>query len=180
MHAWACVSDVGVLGQFGGAEWEACVGGRRDVRVRREQGFEGGRRVQCGRGKQAWVDAHADALRHQTVGRLQHGPWGGQQVGDGGGRRVGEKGGRGWRRRSLGRVGGAGVREGVAVHRGRDEGLRTARLGVVAVPFVVTGAVVLDLRGHDMTDAVKNWKSSKLNNQNQIYRFYTDILSIFL
>lgn len=141
-----CVSDVGVLGQFGGAEGEARVGRRRYVRVRREQGFEGGRRVECGRGQQAWVDAHADALRHQTVGGLQHGPWGGQEVGDGGGRRVGEQGGRGWRR-SLDRVGGAGMREGVAVHCGRDEGLRTARLGVVSVPLVVTGAVVLDLRG---------------------------------
>lgn len=156
MYVCVYVSDVGVLGQFGGAEWEACVGGRRYVRVWREQGFEGGRRVQCGRGQQAWVDAHADALRHQTVGGLQHRPWGGQQVGDRGGRRVGEKGGR-----CLDRMGGAGMREGVAVHRGRDEGLRTAGLGVVAVPFVVTGAVVLDLRGHER-DRRKRKKQLKL------------------
>lgn len=147
--AHVCASDVGVLGHFGGAEREAGVGGRRYVRVRREQGFEGGRRVQRGRGQQAWVDARvdaqADALRHQTVGGLQHGPRGGQQVCDGGGRRVGEQGGRGWGR-ALDRVGGAGMREGVAMHRRRDEGLRAARLGVIAVPFVVTGAVVLDLK----------------------------------
>lgn len=135
------VLDVGVLGQFGGAEREACVGGGRYIGVRCEQGSEGGRRVQW---VDARVDAHADAPRHQTVSRLQDGPRGGQQVGDGAGRRVGEQGGRGWRR-GLGRVGGADVREGVTMHRGRDEGLWTARLGVVAVPFLVTGAVVLDL-----------------------------------
>lgn len=65
-------------------------------------------------------------------------------MGDGGGRRVGEQGGRG-RGRGLDRVSGAGMREGVTVDRGRDEGLRTARLGVVAVPLVA-GAVVLELK----------------------------------
>lgn len=169
------VSDVGVLGQFGWAEWEACVGGGRHVRVWCEQGFEGGRRVQRGRGQQAGVDArvdaHADALRHQTVSRLQYGPWRVQQVGDGGGRRVGEQSRRGLGR-SLDRVGGAGVREGVTVHRGRDEGLRTTRLGVVAVPFLVTGAVVLDLRGHDKEkQTVTTLTSSKSCNQNQLHSF---------
>lgn len=80
-------------------------------------------------------------------------------MGDGGGRRVGEQGGRGWGR-SLGRVGGAGVREGVTVHRGRDEGLRAARLGVVAVPFLVTGAVVLDLRGWEKERRKKRKKQT--------------------
>lgn len=162
----AYASDVGVLGQFGGAEREACVGGWGYIRVRCEQGFEGGRRVQRGRGQQAWVDArvdaHADALRHQTVGGLQHGPWWGQQVGDGGGRRVGQQGGRGWGR-SLGRVGGAGVREGVAVHCRRDEGLWTARLGVVAVPLVA-GAVVLDLRGEKKWLKRRKTKLKPINN----------------
>lgn len=47
----------------------------------------------------------------------------------------------------AGRVCGAAVGkwEGVAVHRGWDEGLRSARLPVVAVPFLVARAVMLDL-----------------------------------
>lgn len=91
-------------------------------------------------------------------------------MGDRGGRRVGEQGGRGWGRR-LDRVGGAGMREGVAVHRGRDEGLRTARLGVVAVPLVA-GAVVLDLRD---TRTKINKSLKKPNNQirAQILLLYT-------
>lgn len=38
-----------------------------------------------------------------------------------------------------------GKREGRAVDSGRDEGLRSARLPVVAVPLLVAGAVMLDL-----------------------------------
>lgn len=51
----------------------------------------------------------------------------------------------------AGRVCGAamGKREGVAVHRGWDEGLRSTRLPVVAVPLLVARAVMLDLSGDE-------------------------------
>lgn len=161
-------SDVWVLTEFAGAEGEACVDGRRHIGVWVKEGFELALREQGGGGQQPVVDAYADALVvHQAVGGLQDGPrarwWARrrQEVGHGGGRWIGEEGGR-WR--VAGRVCGAamGKREGVAVHRGWDEGLRSTRLPVVAVPLLVARAVMLDLSG----DETKCQFCSKILNIN--------------
>lgn len=148
-------SDVWVLTEFAGAEGEACVDGRRHIGVRGKEGFELALREQGGGGQKPVVDAHTDALVvHQAVGGLQDGSgarrWARrrQEVGHGRGRWIGEEGGRWW---VAGRVCGAAVGkwEGGTVHCGRDEGLRPARLPVVAVPLLVAGAVMLDLSGDE-------------------------------
>lgn len=159
-------SHVRVLVYLCGAERETGVRGRGDVGVRRKEGLELALGVQGGGGQQPGVDAHRhlvhDAGRvRDAVGGRQDGAGGhrrGQQVGhgrrrdQGARRRVGQQGGL---RVGVGAnvgvgpccVVGAAVRqaEGVAVHGGRDVGLRSP-VGEVSIPLLVAGAKVLHLR----------------------------------
>lgn len=121
--------------------------------------------VQSGRGQQPGVDAHCDLVHNASrvgdaVGGLQTGPGGarrGQDVGHGRGRDQGTRGG-------IRQKGGLGVRvapevgvgassvvgtavrqgEGVAMHGWGDVGL-WAPVDIISVPFLMAGAVMLDL-----------------------------------